>query len=240
MSLDFLLEIGTEEIPHWMIPGALEQLSKLDLFGAKVSVDATPRRLVVWASGLPERTPDSEQVVKGPPLTSGDKAAEGFAKKQGVDVSAMQKVGEYYELRKSIPGRPVRELLAESLAGTILGIQWPKTMYWTGGKTGPRFIRPIRWIVEDAERWLVRERRRGKRYHGIVLDPPSYGHGTKGQAWEIHRDLVPLVEGCWALLSRDAIGKLLDPTAYTGLCVQMARESAKRARAATAAWRGNP
>ena len=41
-------------------------------------------------------------------------------------------------------------------------------------------------------------------------------------------------------LSRDAIGKLLDPTAYTGLCAQMARESAKRARAATAAWRGNP
>jgi glycyl-tRNA synthetase beta chain len=41
----------------------------------------------------------------------------------------------------------VRDILAETLASTILGIQWPKTMYWTGGKTGPRFIRPIRWIV---------------------------------------------------------------------------------------------
>ncbi|MEI9812256.1 MAG: glycine--tRNA ligase subunit beta [Acidobacteriota bacterium] len=94
MSLDLLLEIGTEEIPHWMVPGALEQISKWDLFGAKLTVDATARRLTVRASGLPERTPDSEQVVKGPPLTSGDKAAEGFAKKQGADVSALRKGGQ--------------------------------------------------------------------------------------------------------------------------------------------------
>ncbi len=144
---DFLLEIGTEEIPHWMVPGALEQLAKLDLFGATVHVDATSRRLTVWASGVPDRTADSEQVLKGPPLTSGDKAAEGFAKKQGADVSALRKVGNYYELVKRVEGRPVRDILAETLPGFVLGLQWPKTMYWTGGKTGPRFIRPIRWLV---------------------------------------------------------------------------------------------
>jgi glycyl-tRNA synthetase beta chain len=144
--MNFLLEIGTEEIPHWMIPGALSQLAKLDLFGATPQVDATPRRLVVRATGLPDRTPDQEQLVKGPPISAGDKAAAGFAKKQGVDVSAMQKVGDYYELRKKIPGRPVHDILAESLPASILGIQWPKTMYW-GAKGSPRFIRPIRWIV---------------------------------------------------------------------------------------------
>ena len=48
--MNFLLEIGTEEIPHWMIPGALAQLAKLDLFGATPTVDATPRRLVVRAA----------------------------------------------------------------------------------------------------------------------------------------------------------------------------------------------
>ena len=142
----FLLEIGTEEIPHWMIPGALSQLAKLDLFGAPPTVDATPRRLVVRATGLPDRTPDQEQLVKGPPISAGDKAAAGFAKKQGVDLSAMQKAGDYYELRKQIPGRAVRDLLAESLPASILAIQWPKTMYW-GAKGSPRFIRPIRWIV---------------------------------------------------------------------------------------------
>jgi glycyl-tRNA synthetase beta chain len=146
-GMNFLLEIGTEEIPHWMIPGALKQLAAMNLFGATPQVDATPRRLVVRASGLPERTPDEEQIIKGPPVSAGDKAAAGFAKKQGVELAAMTNAGDYYELRKLIPGRPTQDILAETLPGTILGIQWPKTMYWTGGKAGPRFIRPIRWIV---------------------------------------------------------------------------------------------
>jgi glycyl-tRNA synthetase beta chain len=146
VSLEFLLEIGTEEIPHWMIPGALKQLSAADFLGAQPRVDATPRRLVVQASGLPERTPDQELVIKGPPVSAGDKAAAGFAKKQGVDLQTMQKAGDYYELHKLVPGRRAIDILAEMLPGVILGIQWPKTMYWTA-KDGPRFIRPIRWIV---------------------------------------------------------------------------------------------
>jgi glycyl-tRNA synthetase beta chain len=145
--VNFLLEIGTEEIPHWMIPGALAQLSKLDLLGAAPEVDATPRRLVVWASDVPDRTPDREEIVKGPPVSAGEKAAAGFAKKQGANPGDMAPVGGYYELRKRIAGRSAVEILGESLPAAILGIQWPKTMYWTGGKTGPRFIRPIRWIV---------------------------------------------------------------------------------------------
>jgi glycyl-tRNA synthetase beta chain len=100
----------------------------------------------VRAEGLPERTPDQGQLVKGPPISAGEKAALGFAKKQGVDLSAMQKVGDYYELKKTIPGRAVKDILAESLPSIILGLQWPKTMYW-GAKGSPRFIRPIRWIV---------------------------------------------------------------------------------------------
>ena len=147
MSSEFLLEIGTEEIPHWMIPGALAQLEKLALFGADVQVDATPRRLVVRATGVPERTPDRVQVVKGPPLTAGERAAESFAKKQGSSAAKLKQAGSYYELHKHIPGRAVTELLSESLPAAILGLQWPKTMFWTGGKNGPRFIRPIRWIV---------------------------------------------------------------------------------------------
>src|SRR5207253_8379956 len=70
----------------------------------------------------------------------------GFAKKQGVDVSAMTRVGDYYELRKKVAGRAAAEILAESLPAAILAIQWPKTMYWTA-KGGERFIRPIRWMV---------------------------------------------------------------------------------------------
>src|ERR1700751_5755505 len=126
--MNFLLEIGTEEIPHWMIPGALDQLAKLDLLGAAPLVDATPRRLVVKARGIPERTPDQEKVVKGPPVSAGEKAAAGFAKKNGVYLSALQKAGEYYELRLQVPGSRSLEVFSQSLPPAILGIQWPKTM----------------------------------------------------------------------------------------------------------------
>lgn len=53
--------------------------------------------------------------------------------------------------------------------------------------------RPIRWIVDDAAAFVAREVRRGRRYAGIVLDPPSYGHGAGGRAWRIERDLAPLL-----------------------------------------------
>jgi glycyl-tRNA synthetase beta chain len=156
--VNFLLEIGTEEIPHWMIPGALKQLAAMNLFGATPQADATPRRLVVRASGLPERQSDFEDIVLGPAPRPGfslgdvmDKATEGFIRKQkGPDDEVfIQRTpkGDRWAVRKKVVGRPVGDLLAETLPASILGIQWPKTMYWTGGKTGPRFIRPIRWIV---------------------------------------------------------------------------------------------
>lgn len=69
--------------------------------------------------------------------------------------------------------------------------------------------KPIRWIVEDARKYVARELRRNSSYDLVVLDPPSYGHGCKGEAWEIHRDLVPLMRDCWKLLSDGAIGVLL-------------------------------
>jgi glycyl-tRNA synthetase beta chain len=145
--VNFLLEIGTEEIPHWMIPGTLKQLAAINLFGATAQVDATPRRLVVRASGLPKMTSTHQQSIPGPSISAGERAAEGFAKKCGVTVGDLQTKGGKYEFLKVTPGSPILEMLAQTLPATILGLQWPKTMYWTGGKTGPRFIRPIRWIV---------------------------------------------------------------------------------------------
>jgi 23S rRNA (cytosine1962-C5)-methyltransferase len=53
--------------------------------------------------------------------------------------------------------------------------------------------RPIRWLVDDAETFLRREARRGRRYAGLILDPPSYGHGPSGNAWRLEERLEPLV-----------------------------------------------
>jgi glycyl-tRNA synthetase beta chain len=154
MSLPFLLEIGTEEIPDWMIPSALESLrllfEKLEIPHESVALDATPRRLVLRAEGLPERQPDSEERVLGPAKSAPPQAVAGFARKQGVSVERLSTEstpkGEYYALVKKVKGRRTQDILAESLPAVILGVYFPKTMYWTG-KTGPRFIRPIRWIV---------------------------------------------------------------------------------------------
>jgi len=54
--------------------------------------------------------------------------------------------------------------------------------------------RPIRWIVDDAAAFVARELRRGRRYDGVVLDPPSYGHGAGGRSWRLEDDLLPLLD----------------------------------------------
>lgn len=65
--------------------------------------------------------------------------------------------------------------------------------------------RPIRWIVDDAMGFAERERRRGRRYAGIVLDPPTYGHGARGASatWSIERDLPALLDVCATLVTAD-------------------------------------
>jgi glycyl-tRNA synthetase beta chain len=154
VSLPFLLEIGTEEIPDWMISSALENLrllfEKLEIAYDTVMLDATPRRLVLRADGLPERQPDREERVQGPAKSAPAQAITGFARKQGVkpeDLSTETTArGEYYVFAKKIPGRLTRDILAGELPNIILQLNFPKTMYWTG-KGGPRFIRPVRWIV---------------------------------------------------------------------------------------------
>jgi glycyl-tRNA synthetase beta chain len=154
MSLPFLLEIGTEEIPDWMIPDALENLrllfEKLAIPHESIAMDATPRRLVLRADGLPVRQADSEERVMGPAKSAPAQAVAGFARKQGVAPEALTiettPKGEYYSFTRKVAGRQIKDILAETLPGLILQIYFPKTMYWTV-KGGPRFIRPIRWIA---------------------------------------------------------------------------------------------
>jgi 23S rRNA (cytosine1962-C5)-methyltransferase len=61
--------------------------------------------------------------------------------------------------------------------------------------------RPIRWIVDDAVKFAAREVRRGRRYDGILLDPPKYGRGPKGEIWDLFRDLPEMLRLCRSLLN---------------------------------------
>ena len=72
--------------------------------------------------------------------------------------------------------------------------------------------RPVRWIVDDAAKFAAREVRRGKRYDGIILDPPKFGRGPEGEVWRLEDHLAPLVRDCRALLDDDS--KFLFLTAY--------------------------
>jgi len=72
--------------------------------------------------------------------------------------------------------------------------------------------RPIRWLVDDARAFVAREARRERRYDGVVLDPPTYGHGTSGKAWRLDRDLPPLLDDLQRLL---VPGGFLVLTAHT-------------------------
>jgi 23S rRNA (cytosine1962-C5)-methyltransferase len=73
--------------------------------------------------------------------------------------------------------------------------------------------RPVRWLVDDADAFVARELRRGRRYAGIVLDPPSYGHGPGGRSWRLEQHLPSLLENCVALARRSPAFVLL--TAHT-------------------------
>ena len=64
--------------------------------------------------------------------------------------------------------------------------------------------RPIRWIVDDARKFVAREVRRGRRYDGILLDPPKFGRGPEGEVWRLEEDLAPLLADCRQLLDRDS------------------------------------
>jgi glycyl-tRNA synthetase beta chain len=155
--MNLLLEIGCEEIPDWMLAGALEYLGEavrtlLKDNGLGTSVpqtDATPRRLVVRVEAILAQQPDSEERVWGPAKSAPSAAVAGFAKKQGVDTAQLEILSdgkaEKYSYVRKITGRKAHEILAEALPPLVLKTPFPKTMYWASKNI--RFIRPIRWIV---------------------------------------------------------------------------------------------
>lgn len=70
--------------------------------------------------------------------------------------------------------------------------------------------RPIRWLVDDCTKFIEREIRRGHHYDGIIMDPPSYGRGPKGEIWKMEDNIYPFLELCAKLLSDDAIFCLIN------------------------------
>ncbi|HEY8417443.1 MAG TPA: glycine--tRNA ligase subunit beta, partial [Limnochordales bacterium] len=193
MSRVLLVEVGTEEIPAGFLEevlpqlreAAVAQLKELRLSPGAVHVYGTPRRLALMVDGLPERQADLVREVKGPSRSVAfdkdgqpTKAAQGFARSQGVAVEDLQvretEQGAYVFAVLREAGRPIAEVLVEWLPRLITGLHFPKSMRW--GASDLRFARPIRWLVALLDDAVL----------PIALDGVQAGRVTRG-----HRFLAP-------------------------------------------------
>jgi len=164
MDRELLLEIGCEEIPASWLPGLTNQVGEVVAaqlrdrrLGPETPVEtySTPRRLTVRIERIPERQTDFEELITGPPASAPAGAVNGFAQKQGVDPSALERVetpkGVYLAYRKKLRGKTAVDVLPEVLGGTLRALTFPKLMHWDAmledGKGELLFGRPIRWIL---------------------------------------------------------------------------------------------
>ena len=168
---NFLLEIGTEELPADFVDDAIDRwknriphnLAQEFLTPDTVEVYGTPRRLAVLIQGLPDKQPDREEEIKGPPVKAAFKegkptqAAEGFARKQEVSLDDLQiketEKGEFVFIHKKVVGRNAREILQELSPKWITELEGRRFMRWGDGDL--RFPRPIRTLVALLDRDIL-------------------------------------------------------------------------------------
>ncbi len=119
----------------------------------------------------------------------------------------------YRAVRRMTPGGTVPKVLnlfaytgAASLAARAAGADVPpldsvrQVVTWARGNMENSGLDGIRWVVEDAMKFVKREIKRGNRYQGIILDPPAYGHGPDGEKWKLDECLFEMLRGVAALL----------------------------------------
>jgi glycyl-tRNA synthetase beta chain len=233
----FLFEIGTEEIPARMIPGALEALARglTEALGA-AGLPATaakplgsPRRLALLVEGIPEQSPDQAVEVTGPPASVAfdaqgrpTRAGEGFARAQGVKVEELRRTttpkGECVAVRKTIAGRRAAAVLAEAAPAVAAAIPFPKTMRWGSGEH--RFVRPIHWVVALLDDAVV-----PFALCGVRSDRATRGH----RLWGSEPVPIPRAADYAAILERH--GVVVDPAARRDRIATALAAAARAARA---------
>lgn len=167
---DFLLELRSEEIPARMQAGAradLERLFREQIKAAGVehgaiTVWSAPRRLALVAKAMPQQTEAVSEEAKGPPEGAPDQAIDGFCKKNGVtrdqlEVRDVKGRATYFAV-KNIPGRDVKDVLAEAIPAIVRAFPWPKSMRWGEASISTeslRWVRPLSGIVAILGEELV-------------------------------------------------------------------------------------
>ncbi|NER36765.1 MAG: glycine--tRNA ligase subunit beta [Oscillatoria sp. SIO1A7] len=167
----FLFELGTEELPADFVGSAIAQWQSLIpkslgenlLTSETIRVLGSPRRLAVLIAGLPERAEDREEEIKGPPAKAAfkdgqpTKAALGFAKKQGIELEALEirptPKGDFVFAKKKNIGRATATILAELVPEWIAKLEGKRFMRWGDGDF--RFSRPVRWLAALLDKEIV-------------------------------------------------------------------------------------
>ena len=163
-AADLLFELGTEELPAGEISamatalcqGVTDGLTEANLAFTGAHHFSTPRRLTVWVENVAIKGPDSEQQVVGPPVSAAKddsgawtKAAEGFARKQGIsadDLIVVEAQGvERVAAHVSQKGAQATEVIPDIIANAVAGIPVSKRMRW--GHSRDEFLRPVQWLV---------------------------------------------------------------------------------------------
>jgi glycyl-tRNA synthetase beta chain len=162
---DFLLELGTEELPPKLLlklsnslkDNLSKELEKLSIKSDSIKAFATPRRLAISISELQSKQQDQVLEKKGPSTQSPEMAINGFAKSCGVDVSELEKkeLGgkEYFYYSKEETGQSVSELLPEAIEKSIKDIPITRAMKW--GSSDYSFVRPVHWLVVMLDKNIV-------------------------------------------------------------------------------------
>ncbi len=162
---DFLLELGTEELPPKLLlklsnslkDNLSKELEKLSIKSDSIKAFATPRRLAISISELQSKQQDQVLEKKGPSTQSPEMAINGFAKSCGVDVSELEKkeLGgkEYFYYSKEETGQSVSELLPEAIEKSIKDIPITRAMKW--GSSDYSFVRPVHWLVIMLDKYIV-------------------------------------------------------------------------------------
>jgi glycyl-tRNA synthetase beta chain len=191
--MEFLFEIGLEEVPARMIAGAEKELrervvamlERERLVSAAVAAKSfsTPRRLAVWVDGVRAQQLGINKSSRGPSVSIAFKdgvptqVAEAFARKCGLSVSQLGREvtpkGEYLSATWSEEGRAAALVIAEEMPKELAAIYWAKNMVWRAGRP-ERFVRPVRWLV-----CLL----------GNDVVPVSFGGKTAGHETRGHRVL---------------------------------------------------
>ena len=160
MAKDLLFEIGAEEIPAGFMPNILGQLKTLaetklndaHLPFESIATYGTPRRLALIVKGLADTSAEISERHKGPSASiaydadgNATKAAIGFARGKGLDVSDLVVEDGYIYAETKTAGVPAKDIVTDMLPQLITGLNFPKSMHW--GNLDAKFVRPVRWLV---------------------------------------------------------------------------------------------